>query len=228
MAQYNRPPKSKAPKPDEFVSFFDHLTRYFLIHQNKFWILLAVVVLGFSGYALSRYLAGKKMHDLAMDYMKAEQAPPAESLKAWEALVGFKPPSPLKEVVDLQVAGALAGQGQWEAAAQAFQKGADSKSFALWSVAQLGKAVALENAKKFDQALAAYQEIASMKDDPFRFRGQLGQARVYLAMGQPTEAENILFSLLVKSYDAPEPVKGAALSQLVAMKVKPASNPETH
>lgn len=225
MAQYNRPPKSKAPKPDEFVSFFDHVVRYFLIHQNKFYILIGAVVLGFSGYALQRYLASQKMHDLAMDYMKAEQAQGAEAATAWEALTKKDPPKPLREVVALQLGGALAAQAQWEPSAQSFLKSADSKSFVLYSVARLAQGVALENAKKYSEALTVYQEIADLKDDPFRYRGKLGMARVYLSMNQPTEAENILLGMLVKTSDAPEPVKGAALSQLVAMKAK--GSPET-
>jgi len=228
VPQYNRPPKAKPPKADEFVSFFDHIVEYFMLHQGKFWVLVVVLVLGFSGYALNRYFIGQKMTALAFDYTQAEQAPPTDSLKAWESVLGKNPPSPLKEVVDLQVGGAQAGQGLWEAASQSFQKSSDSKSFTLWSVAKLANAVSMENAKKYPEALAVYQEIAAMKEDPFRFRGRLGQARVYLAMGQPTEAENILLSLLVKSSDAPDPVKGAALSQLVAMKAKTPANPETH
>lgn len=230
MAQYNRPPKAKPPKADEFVSFFDGIIDYFMVHQGKFWILVAVLVVGFSGYALNRYRIAQRMTVLATDYAQAEQAPPADSLKAWESVLGKDPPSPLRQAVDMQVGGAQAGQGLWEAASQSFQKSSDSKSFTLWSVAKLANAVSLENAKKYPEALAVYQEIAAMKDDPFRFRGQLGTARVYLEMNQPTEAENILLQLLVKSSDAPEPVKGAALSQLVAMKAKTSAsgNPETH
>ncbi|MDL1872275.1 tetratricopeptide repeat protein [Deltaproteobacteria bacterium PRO3] len=226
MAQYNRPPKSKAPKPDEFVSFFDHVVRYFLVHQKKFYVLIGAVLLGFGGYALQRYWVGKKMHDLALDYLKAEQAQGAEATGAWEALAKQDPPKPLRDVVALQLGGALAAQAQWEPSAQSFQKGAESKSFVLYSVARLAQGVALENAKKYSEALTVYQEIADLKDDPFRYRGKLGMARIYLAMGQPTEAENILLQMLVKTSDAPAPVKGAALSQLVAMKAKQA--PETN
>lgn len=229
MAQYNRPPKAKAPKADEFVSFFDSIIEYFMLHQAKFWILVAVLAIGFSGYALNRYRIGQQMFDLATDYSQAEQAQAADSLKAWESVLSKNPPSPLRQVVDMQIGGAQAGQGLWEAASQSFQKSADSKSFTLWSVAKLANAVSLENAKKYPEAMAVYQEIAAMKDDPFRFRGKLGTARVYLEMNQPTEAENILLQLLVKSSDAPEPVKSAALSELVAMKAKTSSgNPETH
>lgn len=226
MAQYNSPPKKKAKKPDEFVSFFDHLTRYFMLHQGKFWILIACAVAGFSAYAVRSYLISERKQDLAMDYMKAEQAPAAEAVKAWEDLGKKNPPSPLKEVVDLQVGGALVAQQQFEPAAQAFQKSAASKSFMLYTVARLAYAVSLEDAKKYPEALAVYQEVADMQDDPFRYRGQLGLARVYTAMGQPTEAERILLDLLVKKSDAPDPVKNFALGQLVASKVKP--NPETH
>lgn len=225
MAQYNRPPKSKAPKPDEFVSFFDHAVRYFQVHQNKFFLLIAAVVLGFSGYALNRYLVGKKMHDLALDYMKAESAQGQEAIGAWQALTQQNPPKPLREVVALQLGGALASAAQWEPSAEAFAKGADSKSFMLYSVARLANGVSLENAKKYSEALSVYQEIADLQDDPFRYRGKLGMARIFLAMNQATEAENILLQLLVKGSDAPEPVKGAALSQLVAMKAK--HSPET-
>ncbi|HCU24699.1 MAG TPA: hypothetical protein DF383_06760 [Deltaproteobacteria bacterium] len=228
MAQYNRPPKTKAPKPDEFISFFDRLTRYFLLHQNKFWMLVMVAVLAFGAYGLYRYRIGQRLHEMALDYMKADQSRGAEALQAWERLRSLKPPAPLAQVVELQVGGSLAATQKWAEAAQAFQQSAADKSFLLAAVAKLAAATALENAEKYSEALAAYQEIAGFQDSPFRYRGSLGAARAYAALGQPTEAENILFPLLLKNSDAPEAVKNAAMNQLVVLKLKPAAeNPET-
>ena len=226
MPQYNRPPKARPKKADEFVSFFDHVTRYFMIHQMKFWTLLAAGVVALGGYGIYRYRISQRLHDLAVEYMQAEQTPPAEAATAWQSFAKQNPPSPLAQIVGLQLGGAYAQNQQWNEAAQAFQKSATSKSFLLESVAKLAAATSMENAKNYSQALDSYRAVAEQASNPFRYRGKLGMARCYAGMGQGSDAENILLQLLVKGSDAPEPIKSSALNQLIAMKAK--QNPETH
>lgn len=229
MPQYNRPPKSKAARPDDFISFFDHLTRYFLIHQMKLWVLLGAALLAFGAYTLNQYLKGQKMNTLALDYWKADEAPADASLSAWQGIEKLDPPRPLKDVVGLRVGTAFSSQQNWKEAINALQDPA-SHDFALRSVARLAQAASLESSGDYAKALSTYREIADKSEDPFRFRAKLGMARSYFATGENGEAEKILYSLVVKGSDAPEPIQGAAWTQLASMKVPgklPESAPET-
>jgi len=218
VAQYNRPPKAKAARPDDFISFFDHLTRYFLKHQMKLWVLIGAALLAFGIYTLYQYRIGQKMNGLALDYWKADEAPADETLSAWQKVQKLDPPRPLKEVVGLRVGGAFSSQQNWKDAAAALQDPA-SHSFALQSVARLAQAAALENSGENAKALDAYRSVAESSDDPFRFRAKLGMARCYFASGENGEAEKLLYALVVKGSDAPEPVQSAAWAQLAAAKI---------
>lgn len=229
MPQYNRPPKVKAARPDDFISFFDHLTRYFIQHQMKLWILIGAALLAFGAYTIHRYRIGKEMNALGLDYWKADEAPADASLSAWQGIEKLNPPRPLKDVVDLRVGGAFTGQRNWKEAVNALQAPA-SNDFALRSVARLAQAAALENSGDYAKALSTYREVADNAEDPFRFRAKLGMARSYFANGESGEAEKILYALVIKGSDAPEPVQGAAWTQLAAMKVPgklPESTPES-
>ncbi|HKY62597.1 MAG TPA: tetratricopeptide repeat protein [bacterium] len=218
MPQYNRPPKAKAARPDEFISFFDHLTRYFLKHQMKLWALVGAALLAFGAYTLYQYRIGQKMNTLSLDYWKADEAPSGESLSAWQRVEKLNPPRPLKDVVGLRLGSAFSGQQNWKDAAAALQDPA-GHSFALQSVARLARAAALENSGDTAKAMEVYRSVADKAEDPFRFRAKLGLARGYFAQGENGEAEKILFSLVIKGSDAPEPVQNAAWAQLAAMKV---------
>ncbi|HKX12017.1 MAG TPA: tetratricopeptide repeat protein [bacterium] len=229
MPQYNRPPKAKAARPDEFISFFDHLTRYFIQHQMKLWVLIGLALLAFGAYTFYQYRIGQKMGALALDYWKADEAPAGETLSAWQRVEKLDPPRPLKDVVGLRLGGAFSSQQNWKDAAAALQDPA-AHSFALQSVARLAQAAALENSGEAAKALAVYRSVAENADDPFRFRAKLGMARCYFASGENGEAEKILYALVVKGSDAPEPVQSAAWAQLAAAKVPgklPESAPES-
>jgi tetratricopeptide (TPR) repeat protein len=158
------------------------------------------------------------MNALALDYWKADEAPAGETLSAWQRVEKLNPPRPLKDVVGLRVGGAFSSQQNWKDAAAALQDPA-THPFALRSVAKLAQAAALENSGEAAKALEAYRSVAESADDPFRFRAKLGMARSYFASGENGEAEKILYALVVKGSDAPEPVQNAAWAQLAAMKV---------
>jgi tetratricopeptide (TPR) repeat protein len=218
VPQYNRPPKAKAARPDEFISFFDRLTRYFIRHQMKFWVLIGAALLAFGAYTIHKYRQGQKMNEVALDYWKADEAPAESALSAWQGVEKLNPPAPLKEVVGLRLGGAFSDQKNWKDAAGALQDPA-SHSFQLQSVARLAEAAALENNGDFAKALESYRRVADSAEDPFRFRAKLGMARSYFATGENGEAEKILYALLVKGSDAPDPVQNAAWTQLAAMKI---------
>ena len=76
MSQYDRPPKKKPQRPDDFISLMDHIVRYFEAHQNKFYLLIVAVIVAFSGYGIYQYLLGKKLNTIAVDYSRADLKPP--------------------------------------------------------------------------------------------------------------------------------------------------------
>ncbi len=79
MPQYNRPPKQKPPKADEFISFFDHVVRYFSIHQNKLAVVVIAGLLALGGYGVYQYIRSHKIQNVALDYYRAERAPAGDN-----------------------------------------------------------------------------------------------------------------------------------------------------
>ena len=219
MAQYDRPPKTKPRKPDDFVSLMDHLVRYFLKHQNKFYILVALCLVGLAALGIYRYQTSKKLTAIADQYTSAEKAAGGEDLKQWEQILKEKPPRSMAHVVAIQIASILGKQEKWTEAAQSFFQSSQAPDPVLKLVGQLAYATALENAKDCGKAMEVYKAIADSETNPFRYDGQLGMARCQLAAGQPGEAETILYQLISNQSEASPAVKSAAVSELVAMKL---------
>jgi len=220
MAQYNRPPRVKPPKPDEFISFFDRVVRYFLIHQNKFYLLIAAVALGFAGYGLYLYKASRDAHNFAAAYWEAEQTPESQASQTWENLLKQSPPGHLPELIRLQWGGDLGRQNKWAEAAKAFQANDASSSTLLKELSRLSQAIALENSGQWQPAYDLYSGLAELKGSPLQSEARLGMARSLSGLGKDDEAETILLQLIVKGSDAPQAVKSAALNRLVAIKAK--------
>jgi tetratricopeptide (TPR) repeat protein len=219
MAQYNRPPKQKAQKPDEFISFFDRLVRYFYVHQQKFIVLVAAAVLGLGIYGLYRIKVSRDIQKFSIDYMEAEKAPSDKSLELWKKFAEMKPPAQLPELIVLQIGGNYVSAKDWSEAAKAFQSNGNSSSKILRMLSQLAYAGSLENAKQYSQAFEAYQKISQDMGNPFQEEGRLGQARCLSGMGKDSDAETILIQLIAKGSEAPQSVKAAALNKLIAMKL---------
>ena len=219
MAQYDRPPKTKAREPDDFVSLMDHLVRYFIKHRNKFYLLVALCLVGLAGLGIYRYRTSQKLTAIADQYTAAEKASGGEDLKQWEQILNEKPPRSMAHVVAIQIASILGKQDKWLEAAQSYFKSSQAPDPALKLVGQLAYATSLENAKECGKAMEVYKAIADAEKNPFRYDGQLGMARCQLASGQAGEAEMILYQLISNKSEAGPAVKAAAVSELVAMKL---------
>jgi tetratricopeptide (TPR) repeat protein len=220
MAQYNRPPKQKPPKADEFISFFDRLILYCKFHQDKFFIVLGAAVLALIGYGIYNFQISRKIDKVATDYFQAEKAPQDQALTVWEKVESMKPPAQLPELIALQIGGIYSKDNQWAKAAEAFQKSSQSSSSLIQSVGSLAHATALENDQKYQDALAIYQKISFEKNNPFKEEGQLGAARCLVGMGKANDAETILYQILAKGSDAAPAIKSAALNKLLVLKLK--------
>jgi hypothetical protein len=219
MAQYDRPPKIKPKGPDEFVSFFDHLVRYFYIHQIKFFIVLGLGVAFFAGYGVYLYYQNYRVKDFSTLYQDALDAPAPDALNRWKALEDKNPPKKLEDVIVIQQGGILAGQGDWERAAQAYAGAGNSKAGVLKYLAGWAEAVSLENAGRNDEALAAYQKMRGDKDNPFADYGALGEAQVLAAQGKADASKSILMELIRNESAAPAAVKTAAMNKLLALQL---------
>ncbi len=219
MAQYDRPPKVKAKGPDEFVSTMDRLVRYFLMHQNKFYLLVAAGLLALAGLGIYRTYVSKKLASVAVEYTAAEKAPATDALSLWQKVLQKHPPRGVGHLAQFQIGGIEAGQGRWAQAAQAFQQGASSREKVLSSVGGIAEAVSLENAKDCPKAAAIYERISREEKNPFRFDAQLGMARCYLVSNRANDAETILFELISTKSVATPAVKSAALNELIALKL---------
>jgi hypothetical protein len=223
MAQYDRPPKKKEKKVDEFISFFDHLVRYFAIHRYKLMVVLAAGALAFAGYGIYLYWQNHQVEEFAVLYSDASQAPAADALKRWEDLAGKNPPLRLDDVVFLQIGGILSGNSEWKKAAEEFSRTGDSPSPLLKYLGQLAGATALENSGDFNGALEAYQRLSQEVGSPFQYQAKFGMARCFGAMGQAAEAETILFQLIAGDSGAPQGIKLAAQNRLIVMKLNAAA-----
>jgi hypothetical protein len=219
MAQYDRPPKTKPKGPDEFVSFFDHLVRYFSIHQVKFFIVLGLGVAFFAGYGIYLYYQNYRVKEFSTLYQGAIDAPASEALKQWQTLEQQNPPKKLEDVIAIQQGGILAGQGDWVQAAQLYSQVGNSKAALLKYLAGWAEAVSLENAGKLDEALTAYQKIRQEKENPFMNFGGLGEAQVLAAQGKTDQAKSILTELIGNESEVPAAVKLAAMNKLLAMQL---------
>ena len=220
MAQYDRPPKAKAIRPDEFISFFDHLVRYFEIHQNKFFILILAVLLGFAVFGVYQYQTGKKLDGMAVAYLEAEQASGEAALPKWEAIIQSNPSGELKNLALLQIGGIQADTGAWAKASEAFEKASQSRSKVVSGLGELSSAISMENAKQCDKAQAIYEKLSAQDSNPFRFEGKLGMARCLIANGKADKAEGILYELIANSSGANPAIKGAALTKLEVLKLQ--------
>lgn len=220
MAQYNRPPKTKSAKADEFLSFFDRLIRYFLIHQKKFYSLVAAVVLFFAGYGIYLYKVNREVNHFAMDYWQAQKSPESQESKGWQGLLQKNPPAQLAELIRLQWGGEMAKNQRWAEAAAAFQGNMQARSPLLMQVSQWAYATSLENAGEFQKAHDVYQSLANQKEGIFVSEGRLGMARSLAGMGESNESETILIQLIAKDSEAPQAIKSAALNRLIVMKLK--------
>ena len=220
MPQYNRPPKKKKKGPDEFVTFFQKLVRYFSAHQGALIIVVLAAVVAFGVYGIYLYRQNVQVKKFATLYDQGVNAPPEKALEVWEEIEENDPPLQLQEVVAIQIGGIFSSRDQWEKAAVQFERASDSSSKILKYLGQLARAVSLENAKKLDEALAEYKKISNDKENPLKDYGRLGMARIFAIQGKSGEAEAILFQLASNDSEAPKAVKGAALNQLLAMKVR--------
>ncbi len=222
MAQYNRPPTVKPKKPDEFISFFDHVIQFFINHQNIFYITCAAVIVVFGSYGLYKFYSGRKIEKLSTEYYKAESSSGQASIPLWQNLEK-KAPSPLQQVAQLQMAGEYLQEKNFKEAAMTFEEVGQEKSFLLSSLALLAQGEALENNRQYSDALTVYQNLSQKKNDPYQYHAKLGMARALLGLGKGTEAETILFELQEKGSNAPEMIKSAALQKLLVIKLKQAT-----
>jgi tetratricopeptide (TPR) repeat protein len=220
VAQYDRPPKKKAKGPDEFISFFDRLVRYFLIHRLKFYVVIGAVALGFMGWGVYLYLQSQGVKEFAVLYNQALQAPPQEALQAWNEIGSKNPPLNLDDIIDIQKAGILAREGKWKEAADYYFQAGLSSDGVLRYTAQWAGAVALENAGDYQKAFEEYQKMSSETDNPFKEYGHLGMARCKELMGNKQEAEKILWDLLNLETEIPQAVASAARNKLLVLKLK--------
>ncbi len=225
MAQYNRPPKKKAKGPDEFISFFDHLVRYFMVHRNKLIILVGVAVLGFVAYGIFLYQQSNRVHDFAALYQEALVAPPEEALSTWQDLLDKNPPLDLKEVVAMQIGGIYAKDEDWTKAAEYFHLAAQAKSQVLRYPGQWSYADALANAGKSQEAMVIYQGMADDPENPFKDYGRLGMARLMENTGQVESARKILEALTKEGAEVIPAVQTAARDQLLLLALTQAGTP---
>lgn len=227
MAQYDRPPKVKPKGPDEFVSFFDHVVRYFFIHRVKFFIVLTVGVAFFASYGIYLYYQNYRVKEFSTLYQDALDAPEGEALNRWKALEEKNPPKKLEEVIAIQEGGILAGQGDWVQAAEVYARAGDSKAGVLKYLAGWAEAVSLENAGRQDKALTAYQKIRQDKENPFADFGALGEAQILASQGKTEASKSILIELIGNESKAPAPVKSAAMNKLLALQLPEVAVPLT-
>lgn len=219
MSQYDRPTKKKPRKADDFVSAMDHLVRYFLDHQNKFYGLVAVCLVGLAAFGIYRYRTSQKLTAIADQYAAAAQSPGGGDLSQWETLLKEKPPRSMTHVIAIQIGAILGSQNKWPEAAQSYLESSQAPDPTLKLVGQLAYATSLENAKDCAKAMGVYKSIADSENNPFRYDGQLGIARCQLAAGQTGEAETILYQLISNTSEATPAVKAAAISELVGLKL---------
>jgi len=222
MSQYDRPPKRKPQRPDDFISLMDHIVRYFEAHQNKFYILIVAVIVAFSGYGIYQYILGKKLNTIAVDYTRAEAVTGDAGFTLWEDLLKKNPPGSLKNLVAIQIANIQAQGKKWPEAADSFALSSQSVSKILKSVGDLATAISLENAKLCDRALPIYERLSKMEGDPLRWEGNLGQARCLIETGKSDEAQVVLLQLIANNSSATPAVKSAALTKLEVMKLQAA------
>lgn len=220
MAQYNRPPRVKPAKPDEFISFFDRVVRYCLQHQYKFYAVLAAGVLGLAAYGIYQFKAGRDAQNFAADYYKAETTTESQASQTWEELLKKNPPGRLPDLIRLQWAGDLAKQQKWEEAVKIYAANEASGSTLLKDLSSFSQAVALENAGQWDSAYKIYQILADGKGSPLVSEARLGMARALSGQKKDQEAEVILLQLIGKGSDASAAIKAAALNRLIAMKAR--------
>ncbi len=223
MAHYQRPEKQKNQGPDEFISFFDHVVRYFLKHQGKLIGLGVALVLAFACYGLYLYYQGYRVREFASLYQEAQRDANQKGLQVWEELLHKSPPLDLRAVIHLQMGGAYAQDSKWDSSAQQFGEAGQSRSQVLSPLGQFAEGVALENAGAYEKALVAFQNLSQTKDSPLKEFARLGMARCLLQMGKKQEAESILTSMVAVNSDAPAGVKNAALNTLLSVRLKSGS-----
>ena len=221
MAQYNRPPKKKVKGPDEFISFFDHLVKYFMIHRNKLFIVIGVAVLAFAGYGIFLYVQSNRVKEFAALYGEAMNAPEAQSLKKWQEIEQKSPPLELDDIISIQIGGVLGKEGKWDEAAAKFNRAALSQSEVLHYVSLWAGAVAQENSGKFPEAFKDYQNISQDEQNPYKEFGRLGMARILGLQGKTGEAETILMDLIKPESETPPAVQTAAKNNLIVLKMNP-------
>ncbi len=220
MAHYQRPEKQKKQGPDEFISFFDHVVRYFLRHQGKLIGLGVTLVLAFGCYGLYLYYQGYRVREFASLYQQAQKDTGQKGLQVWEELLHKSPPLDLREIIHLQMGGIYSQELKWDSAAQQFGEAGQSRSQVLGPLGQFAHGVALENAGAYEKALVAFQNLSQEKDSPLKEFARLGMARCLLQMGKKQEAEPILMSMIGANSDVPAGVKSAALNTLLVLRLK--------
>ena len=227
MAIYNRPPKKKDKGPDEFISFFDHLVRYFLMHKNKLFAVIILGVLAFGAYGYYLHRQSGQVRKFATLYGEAVSAPKGEALQVWEKIDTKNPPLSLRQVIAIQIGGIFSQEDKWKDAGQAYLRAADSQDELIRYLGQWARAIALENANNLDEASVVYEKIAVDEGNPYRDYARLGQARVLAAKGQAPEAEAILNQLIQEGKESPQAVQASAITQLLAMKAEKSQTTET-
>lgn len=219
MAQYKRPPKQKKKGPDEFISFWDHVVRFFMFHRDKLIGLVIVSLLAFGGYGFWIYYQGNRAKKLATLYETALQAPAPQSIEDWQGFIEQNPPLSLKALAAFELGGRLAAEKKWQQAAEAYQEAAESKNPLLRNIGLWSKAVALENAGELEQALQSFENLAKDPQDAFYLYGLLGKARILSEMGKHEDAKGVLEQILNQSGQEASAIRRAAERQLLVLQL---------
>ena len=197
MARKQKRLTHKELREDPLVTAYTKTQDWFTLHGTKVIIgvvVLAIVVFGSIFYGKMRASAEQEAAASLMEIGASAQNQTTEALKA-----------PLQEVADnykgtqaaadalFALAQLAAQENNWEAALDNFTQYVNEygDNYLSGSAAMMGRATALENLNKRDEAAAIYDEVANRKDANFASEfALLDAARCYVATGDTKTARD--------------------------------------
>ncbi len=215
MPIYKQLPRSKAKKPDEFISFFDRL--YHKIYAQGPLAIAVLVIFAFVGLGTLfwRGYHRSSSEKLSARLYEVSKQDRAEQEKFYSEIQRANYYSPLGMWASLQIANMADAQDCDKVIRQLEPYVGRGEDSVLRSLIYLKMGVCLENKKEWEKAGNLYREASRDSKNIFEDWASLKLADIKKDNGDSEGAKKILEEIVQKDSKAPAVIKEEAMVQLL-------------
>ena len=225
MPIYKKLPRSKPKKPDEFISFFDHLYHEAYKRGPAVLAILAVLALVGIGILFWRGYHERKATQISESIFEVSKKPKEEQEKTLQEIKKSNLYAPLGVWASLELANRAQGEGACETIVKELESYVGHGPIdSLRSLVYLKVGGCYEDRKDFKKAEEVYEKGFSDSKNYLRDWSYLRLASAKKARGDSEASQKILQEILNKDFPASSPVKDEARVEITLASL---SLPET-